>query len=133
MAEITFKQLEGKLFEKITALSEFERDFKKLNKKFMTLESDIYVLISTALKLFHKHKIPMDGIVQIADLGIVSPKIFKVRKFACRSLKGKGAQSGIRVIYAYTEESDAIEFVELYYKGDKSVEDKSRILKHYKR
>jgi len=30
-------------------------------------------------------------------------------KFACRSLKGKGVQSGIRVIYAYFEEKDKIE------------------------
>lgn len=50
---------------------------------------------------------------------------------ACKSLKGKGVQSGIRVIYAYREEEDRVEFMELYYKGDKESEDRERILKHY--
>ena len=44
---------------------------------------------------------------------------------------GKGAQTGIRVIYAYFEENDRIEFIEIYYKGDKENEDRERILGRY--
>jgi hypothetical protein len=47
-------------------------------------------------------------------------------------LKGKGVASGIRVIYAYHEKEDIIEFVEIYYKGDKANEDRERILRYYK-
>jgi hypothetical protein len=36
------------------------------------------------------------------------------KKLACRSLKGKGVASGIRVIYAYFEQEDVIELVEIY-------------------
>ena len=39
--------------------------------------------------------------------------------------------SGIRIIYAYYEKEDKIEFIEIYYKGDKENENRERILKHY--
>jgi len=39
--------------------------------------------------------------------------------------------SGIRIIYAYYENEDVIEFIEIYFKGDKANEDKKRILKYY--
>ena len=55
------------------------------------------------------------------------PKIYKAKKFACRSLKGTGVQSGIRVIYAYFDETDEIQLIEIYYKGDKKNEDRKRI------
>jgi hypothetical protein len=38
---------------------------------------------------------------------------------------------GIRVIYAYWEEEDKLEFIEIYLKGDKKNEDRKRILRHY--
>jgi hypothetical protein len=88
--------------------------------------------IKVALNSYHKLKIDSRGIFHIADLGIQSPKIYKARKFACRSLKGKGAHSGIRVIYAYSEDVDKIEFIEIYYKGDKENEERERILKRYR-
>ena len=37
----------------------------------------------------------------------------------------------LRVIYAYYEEEDWIEFVEIYYKGDKASEDRVRIVRIY--
>ena len=39
--------------------------------------------------------------------------------------------SGIRIIYAYYEKEDVIEFIEIYFKGDKADEDKKRIIKNY--
>jgi hypothetical protein len=48
-------------------------------------------------------------------LGIEEPPIYKAKKFACRALKGKGVQSGIRVIYAYFKDDDKIELVEIYF------------------
>lgn len=71
------------------------------------------------------------GVFEISGLQIKSPKIYKAKKFACRSLKGKGVQSGIRVIYAYFEEEDKIELIEIYYKGDKENEDRERIRRYY--
>ena len=87
--------------------------------------------IKTELVLLHKLKIDNKGVVQMAGLGIQKPRVYKARKFACRALKGKGAHSGIRVIYACFEEKDRIELIEIYYKGDKDNEDRERILKRY--
>ena len=122
-----------KIFNDIRYLAEFKKDLKKLSKKFRTLEEDLETFIQNQLKLIHKLNIDNKGVVPISGLSIMSPKIYKARKFPCRSLKGKGAASGIRIIYAYFEEEDIIEFIEIYYKGDKENEDRDRILRHYKK
>jgi hypothetical protein len=119
-----------KIFNKIKQLPEFEKDLKKL-KRFRTLEEDLEVFIRTQLNLYHKQNIDNKGIFPIPNLGIDHPNIYKAKKFACKSLKGKGVASGIRVIYAYYGTEDCIEFIEIYYKGDKENEDRSRILKYY--
>jgi len=122
-----------KIFNDIRRLAEFEKDFKKLSKKFRTLDDDLNAFIANQLNLTHKKNIDNKGVVRISDLGIDHPKIYKARKFACKALKGKGAASGIRIIYAYYEQDDIIEFIEIYYKGVKDNEDRERILRHYDR
>ncbi len=43
-----------------------------------------------------------DGIGRVVISGPgVQRKIIKVKKFACRALKNKGVQAGIRIIYTY--------------------------------
>ena len=54
-----------------------------------------------------------------------------INQLVNKALKGKGARSGIRVIYAYHEDHDKVEFIELYYKGDKEIESRERIGKYY--
>jgi len=121
-----------KIFNEVRRLVEFEKDLKRLSKKFRTLETDLETFIQNQLNLYHKLRIDNRGILQISDLGISYPKIFKAKKFACRSLKGKGVASGIRVIYAYFEQEDVIELVEIYYKGEKENEDRNRLLRNYR-
>ena len=121
------------IFSEIDYLPEFKKDFKRLSKKFRTLEEDFKTFINTQLNLFHKKGIDNKGVVPISGIGIPNPKVYKARKFACRSLKGRGVDSGIRVIYAYWEEEDKLEFIEIYFKGDKENEDRDRILVHYNR
>jgi hypothetical protein len=120
-----------KIFREVSRLPEFEKDIKKLLKRFKTLEDDLKIFIQNELNLYHKLKIDNQGVFQVPGLKIEIPKIYKAKKFACRSLKGMGVQSGIRVIYAYFEEKDKIELIEIYYKGDKENEDRERILKYY--
>ncbi|MBC8384276.1 MAG: hypothetical protein H8E57_02020 [Candidatus Cloacimonetes bacterium] len=102
---------------------------KKLKKRFRTLDDDLATFINVQLKLFHKLNTDNKGIVEIPGLGIEYPKIYKARKFACRSLKGTGSRSGIRIIYTYYPDLDKIEFIEIYYKGDKENEERERITK----
>lgn len=54
-----------------------------------------------------------------------------MKRAACRALKGRGSASGLRLIYAYFRDEDAVELVELYFKGDKEQEDRGRILALY--
>jgi len=122
-----------KLFNEIRRLNEFDREFKKLLKRFKTLDEDLNNFIKFQLNLTHKlNIIEKKNIVRISYLGIDKPKIYKARKFACKALKGKGGFSGIRIIYAYYEEGDIIEFIEIYHKAQKANEDRDRILEHYK-
>jgi len=131
MAKEFYTEFVGKLFRKISHVPEFEKDLKKLVKRFLSLEDDLRMFTKVAMNAFHRQKIDSNAIFHISDLGIRSPKIYKARKFACKALKGKGAQSGIRIIYAYHEEEDWIEFLEIYYKGDKVGEDRERIKNYF--
>ena len=118
-------------FREVARLPEFERDLKSLAKRFRTLEEDLSTLIRAQLVLFHKIGVDNGGIRQIAGLPFREPAVYKVRKFACRALKGRGASSGLRLIYAYFEGMDRIELVEIYFKGDIEDESRARILKNY--
>lgn len=120
-----------KIFNDVVRCPDFEKDLKKLSRRFHSLPEDLDNFVQHQLKLFHKLDIDNRGIFHIPGLAFSSPRIFKAKKFACKSLKGKGVQSGIRVIYAYFEQEDRIEFVELYYKGDQDNEDRERLARLY--
>jgi len=126
-----YSEFVGKLFKQITHAPEFEKGLKKLLRRFASLEEDLQIFIKVAMNAFHKQNIDSRAILHISEIGIHSPKIYKAKKFACKALKGKGVQSGIRIIYAYHEEEDRIEFIEIYYKGDKASEDRARIVRGY--
>lgn len=119
-----------KIFAEIRRTPEFEKDLKKLLKRFCTLEKDLHTFIKTQLNLYHKLNIDNKGIYRLTELSIEVPNVLKAKKFACRSLAGKGVKSGIRVIYAYYEDVDKIELIEIYYKGDKENEDRERIRRY---
>jgi mRNA-degrading endonuclease RelE of RelBE toxin-antitoxin system len=109
---------------------EFDNDMKKLSKDYRSLEEDL-----ENFKIALSARIPagLPGIVRIANLGIdVSDPVFKVRKFRCQSLKGRGSNSGLRVIYAFDPVSDSITFIEIYFKGKQENEDRERILRYMK-
>lgn len=122
-----------KIFNKISRLPEFESDLKKLLKRFKTLKEDLNIFVKKQLNLYHKLNKDNKGIFPMTGLSIENPGIYKAKKFACRSLKGKGVHSGIRVIYSYFQDEDRIEMIEIYYKGDKKGEDRDRILRYYKK
>jgi hypothetical protein len=51
---------------------------------------------------------------------------------ACKALKGRGVNSGLRLIYAHFPEEQKITFIELYHKNDRENEDKTRITDNFK-
>lgn len=118
-------------FRETRRLPEFERDLKRLGKRYRTLEEDLATVLGAQVVLYHKLGIDNKGIFRVPGLPFQFPEIYKVRKFACRALKGRGAASGMRLIYAYFKDEDAVELIELYFKGDKENEDRERILALY--
>lgn len=113
---------------KFSELKEFKKDFKKLLKRYRTLKDDFEV-VKKVLVIKPEARPPFS--FQIDGLGIETC-VIKVKKIACRALKGKGVNSGLRLIYALYIESDKIIFIELYHKNDKENEDRQRILDNFK-
>lgn len=108
----------------------FDKDLKQLLKKFRTLKEDIEIVKKNAIELYHTHKIDNNSIEPIPNFCSDELKICKIKKFACKALKGRGVQSGIRITYAYYTLSNEIDFIEIYFKGEKENEDKERIKKY---
>ena len=109
---------------------EFQKDFKKLLKKYRSLEEDLELVKRAAIELFHLQKINNLSVFPVS--GFCSEKILvcKIKKFACRALKGRGSKSGIRVIYAFHISTLRVDFIEIYFKADQENEDQKRIQKY---
>ena len=120
---------ESEKFKSVSETTKFSNKKNKFSKKYRSIIEDIQNLINVQLFLFHKELITNNGIVQLTGLPFRYPKVFKSRKIACRSLKGKGVKSGFRVIYAYFEKEDHILLIEIYQKSEKANEDRTLIIK----
>ncbi|MEK7478945.1 MAG: hypothetical protein AAB634_00160 [Patescibacteria group bacterium] len=99
-------------------LPEFQKEFKRLSKKYKTLGDDFEKfkrVLFTAPTGIGKNFIIISSLVTI--------KIVKAH-LACRALRNNHL---LRVIYSYVEQEQRIEFIELYFKGDKENEDRERI------
>jgi len=108
-------------------LSEYKKDFKRLLKKYRTLEGDME---DVRKDLNDEPGASPPFSFQIDGLGIATC-IIKVKKIASDSFKGRGVNSGFRLIYAYFPEERRIVFVELYHKNEKQNEDRSRIKENF--
>jgi hypothetical protein len=117
---------------KYLSLDAFEKDLKRLAKRFQTLEEDLEVAKRNAIELFHLKGMDSRSVFAVPGFGSQEIQIFKLKKFACKSLKGRGAQSGIRVIYGYHASSGTVEFIEMYFKADQPNEDRDRIKAYLK-
>ncbi|NQW29068.1 MAG: hypothetical protein HQ472_00960 [Ignavibacteria bacterium] len=112
---------------KFDELVEFNKDLKKLAKKYRTLIEDLRV-VRQVLEYAPDERPPFS--YRIDNLGLKTC-VIKVKKIACKSLKGRGVNSGLRLVYAYFPENSAIVFIELYHKNDKENEDRKRILENF--
>lgn len=108
-------------------LPEYKKDLKSLLKKYRTLNDDIGV-VKKVFEVKPNERPPFS--YRIDNLGIESC-IIKVRKIACKALKGRGVNSGLRLIYAYFPEQEKIVFIELYHKNYKENENRKRITDNF--
>lgn len=111
---------------------EFQKDFKRLLKKFKSLEDDLELVKIAAIELFHIQKVNNLSTFPIQGFCTEEIQICKIIKFACKALKGRGSKSGIRVIYAFHCANLKIDFIEIYFKGKKENEDRERIRNYLK-
>ncbi len=109
-------------------LSEFKRDLKKLLKKYRTLNDDLFQ-VKVILKIKPEARPPFS--FRIDNLGLKTC-VIKVKKIACRALKGRGVNSGLRLVYAHFQKEKKIIFIEIYHKNDKEIEDRKRISSNFK-
>lgn len=109
-------------------LVEFNKDLKNLLKKYRTLNEDLEV-VKKVLEVTPQERPPFS--FRIDNLGLETC-VIKVKKIACKALKGRGVNSGLRLIYAHFEAEQKIIFIELYHKNDKENEDKQRIINNFK-
>lgn len=100
----------------------FQKDFKRLKKRYQTLPEDFEHLRLA----FRVSAIPTDKHTSVL-INQDQYRIIKIR-MVCRTLR----KSSLRVIYAYFEQEQRIEFIELYFKGDKENEDSERIKEYLK-
>ena len=116
--------------DEVPSHAEFDRDIKQLLKKFKTLEDDLAVAQKNAIELFHEREVDNLSVFRLRGCGSESAQVYKLKKFSCKSLKGRGVQSGIRIVYAYMSEIGTVEFLEMYYKADQENEDRERIARY---
>lgn len=108
-------------------LSEFRKDLKSLLKKYRTLHDDL-AIVKKVLEVAPEERPPFS--YRIDNLGIETC-IIKIKKIACRALKGRGVNSGLRLVYAHFPDEKTIKLIELYHKNDKENEDRDRILENF--
>lgn len=98
-------------------LPAFKKEFKRLSKKYKSLAGDLleFKKVVSAVPLGNsKH---FNVITRTDVLHVIKARFF------CRYLKG----TSLRIIYAYFEKEQRIDFIELYFIGDKQNEDRGRI------
>ena len=103
-------------------LPEFSKEFKRFSKKYKSLPDDLeeFKRVIDVVPLGNsKH---FNVITRNKQCAIVKARLF------CRYLKG----SSLRIIYAFYCQSCKIEFIEIYFKGEKENEDSVRINEYLK-
>lgn len=101
---------------------EFSKEFKRFSKKYKSLFDDIEEfkrVIDVAPLGNSKH---FNVITKNEHFAIIKARLF------CRYLKG----SSLRIIYVFYYKSCKVDFVEIYFKGDKENEDRERIKEYLK-
>lgn len=106
---------------------EFQKDFKKLLKKYRSLKEDLELAKIAAIELFHLKKNNNLSVFPIPGFCTEEQLVCKIKKFACKALKGRGSKSGIRIIYAFHVKSLKVDFIEIYFKTDQEIENRERI------
>lgn len=103
-------------------ISEFEREHKKLLKRYRSLEEDIAFLEDVLVKF------PTGKGSKFVILHNESDCVIIKTRLMCRTLR----DSSLRVIYAWHKSTATFTYLEIYFKGDKENENRERIKEYLK-
>lgn len=108
---------------KFKETSEFQRNLKRLKKKYPSLDEDLaeFKKVISRFPLGRGKHFAM--LTEKAGVKIVKARLF------CRYLKG----DSLRITYAYCEAEQWLEFIELYAKFKQEVENEALIRDYLKR
>lgn len=102
--------------------SEFEKELKKLSKKYPSLQQDLADLEDVLVVLPTGSGKNFTIIHHSEQVKLVKTRL------ACKSLRDRS----MRVIYAYHDKTITFVYIELYFKGSKENEDRERITEYLK-
>lgn len=103
-------------------LDDFSKEYRRLAKKYKSLPSDLREFKNVVSVLPSGNSKHFNILTQTKNIKIIKARFF------CRYLK----RSSLRVIYSYIEEQKKIEFIEIYFKGNKETQNKERIKQYLK-
>ena len=98
-------------------LPEFAKIFKRMSKKCKSLPDDLeeFKRVITVMPLWNRKHFRV--VTKNDPCTVVKARLF------CRYLKG----SSLRIIYAFHSNDLRVDFIEIYFKGDKENENRERI------
>ena len=104
-------------------LLEFSKEFKRFSKKYKSLPDDLEEF---------KHVVDVAPLGNSKHFNIITRNeqctVAKARLF-CRYLKGS---SKLRIVYAFYCQNYKVDFIQIYFKGEKENEDRERIKAYLK-
>ncbi|MEA3344574.1 MAG: hypothetical protein U9Q16_02760 [Patescibacteria group bacterium] len=103
-------------------LDDFSKEYRRLAKKYKSLPSDLREFKNVVSVVPSGNSKHFNLLTQTKNIKIIKARFF------CRYLK----RSSLRVIYSYIEEQKKIEFIEIYFKGNKETQNKERIKQYLK-
>ncbi len=103
-------------------LPKFSKEFKRFLKKYRSLSDDL-VEFKRIVSV-----IPLGNSKHFSVITKIERRIIVKARLFCRYLKG----SSLRIIYAFHCQSCKIDFIEIYFKGEKENEDYERIKEYLK-
>lgn len=103
-------------------LPKFTKEFKGLAKKYRSLPKDLEEFKRVVLVAPLGNSKHFNVITKNERCAIVKARLF------CRYLKG----ASLRIIYAFHCQEGKIDFIEIYFKGEKENEDRERIKAYFK-
>ena len=123
------RQMEFDGIRSVELTAGFKKDLKHLRKRFPSIEDELKTFINVSVRGVHVFGLPPEsqGHYPLSGAGMDGKNCYIAKRFACRSLRGSASRSGLRLVYRFDQDTLHLLMIELFYKGDKELNDPDRI------